>query len=85
MPLNAALKQLLEAKLAHRPKAQWELPIDQVRKAFRELWTPAMTGEPVSLPCIADVMIPGAGTPIARDSPFRQLLEEVGDVTGLRI
>ena len=64
MALNAALKQLLEAKLAHTQKAQWELPIDQVRKAFRELWTPAMTGDPVPLPRIQDVTIPGPGTSI---------------------
>ena len=64
MALNAALKQLLEAKLAHTQKAQWELPIDQVRNAFRDLWTPAMTGEPVSLPRIEEVTIPGAGAPI---------------------
>ena len=64
MALNAALKQLLEAKLAHTQKAQWELPIGQVRKAFRDLWTPAMTGEPVALPRVEDVTIPGGGVPI---------------------
>jgi acetyl esterase len=64
MGLNAALKQLLEAKLAHTQKAQWQLPISEVRKAFRDLWTPAMTGEPVSLPRIEDLTIPGVDAPI---------------------
>src|SRR5690349_732926 len=64
MALNAALQQLLEAKVAHAQKAQWELPIGQVRKAFRDLWTPAMTGEPVWLPRVEDVTLPGAEAPI---------------------
>jgi hypothetical protein len=49
MPLNAALKQLIETKLAHAHAPQWALPITEVRQAFRNLWTPAMTGELVSL------------------------------------
>jgi acetyl esterase len=64
MALNAALKQLIETKLAHTQKPQWELPIADVRQAFRNLWTPAMTGQPVSLRRIEDVTIPGADSPI---------------------
>jgi acetyl esterase len=58
MPLNAALKQLIETKLAHTQEPQWALPIAEVRQAFRNLWTPAITGEPVPLPRIEDVTIP---------------------------
>jgi acetyl esterase len=89
--LNPALKRLLEAKLAHAQKAQWELPIDQVRKAFRELWTPAMTGEPASLPRVEDVTIPGLVAPIparvyapdaARPSPLMLYFHGGGYVKG---
>jgi hypothetical protein len=45
MALNPALKQLIEAKLAHTPAPQWMQPITGVRQAFRNLWRPAMTGE----------------------------------------
>jgi acetyl esterase len=64
MALNAALKQLIAAKLAHMHAPQWELPIAEVRQAFRSLWTPAITGEPVSLRRIEDVTIPGVAAPI---------------------
>ena len=64
MPLNAVLKQLIETKLAHTHEPQWALPITEVRKAFRNLWTPAITGEPVSIRSIEDVTIPGVDTPI---------------------
>jgi acetyl esterase len=64
MALNAALKQLIEAKLAHAHKPQWALPISEVRQAFRNLWTPAMTGELVALRRIEDIAIPGPDTPI---------------------
>src|SRR5215813_10714817 len=59
MALNAALKQLIETKLAHTQKPQWALPIAEVRQAFRNLWTPAITGEPVSIPRVEDITIPG--------------------------
>lgn len=59
MALNAALKQLIETKLAHTRQPQWALPITEVRQAFRNLWTPAITGEVVSLSRIEDVTIPG--------------------------
>jgi len=60
MALNSALKQLIDTKLAHARAPQWELPIAEVRAAFRNLWTPAITGETVSLPRIEDVSIPSA-------------------------
>jgi len=65
MPLNPALKQLIETKLAHTHAPQWELPIAEVRAAFRNLWTPAITGEPVALRRIEDVAIPAADTRIS--------------------
>ena len=64
MALNAALKQLIATKLAHAQRPQWELPIAEVRQAFRNLWTPAITGERVPLQRIEDVTIPGAGAAI---------------------
>ena len=64
MALNAALKQLIETKLAHTHEPQWALPIAEVRQAFRNLWTPAITGEPVSIRRIEDMTIPGPDGPI---------------------
>ena len=76
MALNAALKQLIVTKLAHAQRPQWELPIAEVRQAFRKLWTPAIIGEPVPLQRIEDVTIPGADAAIparvyAPDGPAR--------------
>ena len=64
MALNAALKQLIETKLANTHEPQWVLPNTEVRQAFRNLWTPAITGEVVSIRRIEDVTIPGLDTPI---------------------
>jgi acetyl esterase len=64
MALSTALKQLIETKLAHTHVPQWEMPIAEVRQAFRNLWTRAMTGEPEPLPRIEDLTIPAADTPI---------------------
>jgi acetyl esterase len=64
MALNAALKQLIESKLAHTREPQWALPITQVRETFRNLWTPAITGEPVAIHRIEDLTIPGGDTPL---------------------
>ncbi|MET0168142.1 MAG: alpha/beta hydrolase, partial [Vicinamibacterales bacterium] len=64
MALNGALKQLIATKLAHTHEPQWALPITEVRQAFRNLWTPAITGEPVSIRRIEDVTIPGVDAPI---------------------
>ncbi len=65
MPLDPALKELIATKLAHTHKPQWAMPIADVRQAFRNLWTPALTGESVALSRIEDVTIPGAETPSA--------------------
>ena len=59
MALNAALKQLIDTKLAHARAPQWAMPIAEVRQAFRNLWTPAMTGEPVPIHRVEDISIPG--------------------------
>ncbi|HEX7794974.1 MAG TPA: alpha/beta hydrolase [Vicinamibacterales bacterium] len=67
MALHPALERLIQAKLAHTVRPQWELPIGEVRQAFRNLWTPAMTGEPVSLSRIEDRLVPGPD----RDIPLR--------------
>jgi acetyl esterase len=64
MALNAALKQLIDTKLAHTRAPQWSLPIAEVREAFRNLWTPAITGPPVALRHVEDVSIPGAESAI---------------------
>jgi acetyl esterase len=61
MPLDPALARLIRTKLAHTQAQQWELPIAQVRRAFRELWTSAITGEPQRVDRIVPVIIPGPG------------------------
>jgi acetyl esterase len=76
MALNPALKQLIESKLAHTHAPQSALPIAEVRRAFRSLWTPAITGEPASIGRIEDVTIATVDTPIparvyAPDGPDR--------------
>ena len=64
MALNPALKQLIETKLAHTVAPQWELPIAEVRQAFRNLWTPAITGEPVAIRRFENITILGADAAI---------------------
>jgi len=59
MALHPALKQLIQSKLAHNHAPQWALPIAEVRQAFSSLWTPDITGEPVSIRRIEDMTIPG--------------------------
>lgn len=49
MPLNPAMQHMIEQKLAHTVAPQWDLPIDEVRAAFRRLWTPDLTGPPKAL------------------------------------
>src|SRR5215831_6601915 len=76
MALDAALRQLIDTKLAHTRAPQWSLPIAEVREAFRNLWTPAITGPPVPLRHVEDVSIPGADAAIpariyAGDDPKR--------------
>src|SRR5262245_37048201 len=65
MALDPALRQLIETKLAHTQKPQWALPIADVRQAFRNLWTPAITGDPVTIGRIEDRVIPGDEAPTA--------------------
>jgi len=64
MALHPALRQLIDTKLAHAQKPQWEMSIEEVRQAFRNLWTPAMTGEPVPVHRTAHLNIPGANAEI---------------------
>src|SRR5215831_3983874 len=64
MALDAALRQLIDTKLAHTRAPQWSLPIAEVRAAFRNLWTSAITGPPVPLRHVEDVSIPGADAAI---------------------
>ena len=59
MPLHPALDRLIQTKLAHTVAPQWEQPIADVRRAFRALWTPALTGEPAPMYKIDDVSVPG--------------------------
>jgi acetyl esterase len=59
MPLDRALHHLIEDKLAHARARQWEMPIADVRKGFRDFWTPAITGQPPALERIEDLTIPG--------------------------
>jgi len=64
MALHPALKQLIDAKLAHARAPQWEMPIGAVREAFRTLWTPAITGEPSAVARIEDLRIPASDAAI---------------------
>jgi len=59
MPLNPALSRLIAAKLVHARAPQWELPIADVRTAFHDLWTPALTGGPIAIARREDVTLPG--------------------------
>ena len=59
MPLDPALDRLVEDKLAHTKARQWEMPIADVRKGFRDFWTAAITGKPPALERIEDRTIPG--------------------------
>ena len=65
MALNPALQHLIQTKLAHTQAPQSAMPIADVRQAFRNLWTPAITGELVSIGRIEDVTIPGVDSPLA--------------------
>ena len=64
MALDLALKHLIEQKLSHAVKPQWEMPIEEVREACRKLWTPAITGDPVPIGRVADLLLPGSGAPL---------------------
>jgi len=58
MALDPALERLIQTKLAHTVRPQWAQPIGEVRQAFRNLWTPAIAGEPVPLSRIEDRSVP---------------------------
>jgi len=64
MSLNPALAHLIATKLEHTRAPQWQLPIAEVREAFRKLWTPAIAGTPVPLHRISDMTIPGANADV---------------------
>jgi len=69
--MHPALARLIETKLAHTVKPQWDLPIAQVREGFRQLWTPAITGERASVRRIDDIAVPGpaGGIPVRVYAP----------------
>lgn len=60
MPLDPVLNRLIQTKLAHARAPQWALPIAEVRQAFRDLWTPAITGEAAAIERVHDTTIPRA-------------------------
>ncbi len=64
MPLHPALRELLDEKIAHTRAPQWELPIEEVRAAFRTLWSPAMTGDPVEMASVEDRTIATDAGPV---------------------
>lgn len=90
MTVHPALQGLIDAKLAHAREPQWELPIDRVRRDFRALWTPAVTGEPVAVDRIQDLTIAGgeaaiaarAYVPVRRPAPIVVYLHGGGYVKG---
>ena len=65
MALHPALERLIQTKLAHTHKPQWALPIGEVRQAFRSMWTPAITGVPLSVSRIKDITVPAGDSPVA--------------------
>jgi acetyl esterase/lipase len=58
MPLNPALQNLIQHKLANAKVPQWEMPLEQVREAFAKLWTPAITGDPIEVWKVKDKALP---------------------------
>jgi acetyl esterase len=63
--LHAALRELIDGKLAQAHAPQWAMPNAEVRQAFRNLWTPAMTGPAAALARVEDVAIPAERGPLA--------------------
>lgn len=59
MPLDPALENLIEQKLANTRVPQWEMSIGEVREAFARLWTPALTGGPVAVRQVEDRALSG--------------------------
>jgi acetyl esterase len=58
MPLHPAFRRLIDTKLQAGAKPQWELPIGDVRHAFRALWTPAMTGPASPVGRVENMTVP---------------------------
>jgi acetyl esterase len=54
MTLHPALRELIDDKLANTLAPQWRLPIEEVRASFRALWSPPMTGTPVTVASVED-------------------------------
>jgi hypothetical protein len=54
MTLHPALRELIDDKLANTLAPQWRLPIEEVRASFRALWSPPMTGAPVTVASVED-------------------------------
>ncbi len=57
MAMHPALRHLIDTKLAHTKAPQWKLPIAEVRASFAALWTPAMTGAPLPVNRVDDILI----------------------------
>src|SRR4051794_778124 len=64
MPMHPALQRLIDTKLALAKAPQWELPITEVRRGFRALWTPAMSGIPLPVDRVEDLSIASHDGPI---------------------
>jgi acetyl esterase len=72
VPLSPALKNLIAHKLANTAVPQWDMPIGQVRQAFANLWTPALTGDPVEVRKVEDRALGHVNARIFRpDGPAR--------------
>lgn len=64
MALHPALHRLIQTKLAHTSAPQWTRPIEEVRQAFRDLWTPAITGKPGAVYKVEDITVPTSNAQI---------------------
>ena len=58
MVLHPALKELIDEKIANSPAPQWELPLEEVRASFHNLWIPPkITGDLVDVASVEDKTI----------------------------
>ncbi len=58
MALHPALKKLIDEKIANSPAPQWELPLEEVRASFHNLWIPPkITGDLVEVASVEDKTI----------------------------
>jgi acetyl esterase len=65
MPLHPALKELIDAKIANTRAPQWQLPIEEVRASFRDLWaSSAITGDAVEVASVEDKTIDTSTGPL---------------------